>query len=143
MTKSLPILIYKEDLSRMINSVSGTFVHSDENLKIFQKTPLKNQNTSGKSTSSSFSAFDAVDRFLDLNSDNRLSFLNYPDIENNEEFKTFIKIIANLIKNGIVGYEYLKVNNRPYRSFLSTQIGDQNLYGKKVYKNLSNYSFLV
>jgi len=127
----------------MINSISGTFVHPDKNLKSFKKIHNKNQNSSGETTSQSFSAFDAVDRFLNLNSNNRFSFLKYPNIEKNEDFMTFVKIITGLIKNGIVGYEYLKVNNRPYKSFLSTQIGDQNLYGKKVYINPSNNSFLV
>ena len=128
----------------MINSVSGTFVQPGKLLKSFEKEQFKNQIVSGKRTSPSFSAFDAVDRFLNLNSDNRFSFLRYPDIAKNEDFMTFVKTIANLTKNGIVGYEYLKVNNRPYKSFLSTQIGDQNLYGKKVYKNYSLYkSFLV
>lgn len=128
----------------MINSVSRTFVQPGKDLKSFQKTPSKNQIISRKRTSPSFSAFDSVDRFLDLNSDNRFSFLSNPNINKNEDFMTFVKIITNLIKNGIVGYEYLKVNNRPYKSFLSTRIGDQNLYGKKVYKNPSlNNSFLV
>lgn len=127
----------------MINSISGTFVHPDENLKSLRTVHLKNQHISGETASRPFSAFDAVDRFLDLNSDNRFSFLNDPNIAKNEDFMTFVKIITNLIKNGIVGYEYLKVNNRPYKSFLSTQIGAQDLYGKKVYRNLSNNSFLV
>ena len=127
----------------MINSIPSTFVHPDENHKLLKIEHNSNQNSYGKSISPPFSAFDAVDNFLDLNSDTRFSFLQYPDIVNNEDFKTFVKIIVNLIKNGIVGYEYLKVNNRPYKSFLSTQIGDQSLYGKKIYKNLSRNSFLV
>ncbi len=52
-----------------------------------------------------------------------------------DEMNTITKLIAALLKKGIVGYKYLNVNNKLYKSFITTQIGSQKLYGKKLYTN--------
>ena len=76
-----------------------------------------------------------VHDFFDLNSKRRLEFFYMLGQKSGDELNTITKLIAALLKKGIVGYEYLNVNNKPYKSFITTQIGSQKLYGKKLYTN--------
>lgn len=75
-----------------------------------------------------------VNDFSDLSSKNRLKFIFELSRKNDDEFKTMSRIIASLLKTGIVGYEYLDVRNKPYKSFITTRIGDHRLHGARLYK---------
>jgi len=65
-----------------------------------------------------------VDEFLDMNKnfDIQLKGLN-----KNEKNNT-IKMIAKLLKKGIVGYQNYKIDGRIEKKFLTTSIGDSRLY---------------
>ncbi len=52
-----------------------------------------------------------------------------------DEKNQFFKILAGLLKAGIVGYEILEVNGKPEKHYLVNQIGDRRLYGAKRYPN--------
>jgi hypothetical protein len=49
--------------------------------------------------------------------------------------KEFIKIVANLLHKGVVGYEILNVNGRPEKHFIENEIGDTRIKGTKLYNN--------
>ncbi|MFC1564063.1 hypothetical protein ACFL6G_03955 [candidate division KSB1 bacterium] len=81
-----------------------------------------------------FDPIDAADRFLNLSSSDKMDLLyNYSEIDK-KDFEKFAKIIRNLIRHGVVGYEYLDYKKSPYKSFITTRIGDTRLYNKKLYR---------
>ena len=51
-----------------------------------------------------------------------------------DEDITLLKILSKLLKKGIVGYEYLEINKAPYKSFITTSIGDTRLKNAKPYR---------
>ena len=53
---------------------------------------------------------------------------------NDAEKEEFLKMLANLLKHGIIGYEILEVNGQPEKHFIVNQIGDERIYGAKLYK---------
>jgi hypothetical protein len=71
--------------------------------------------------------FMKIDRFLNLGKPDRLSI----DHMGPEEQKTFLKVLASLMKEGVVGYEMIEVNGIPEKHYLVTQIGDHRLRGAK------------
>ncbi|MGE5500114.1 MAG: hypothetical protein ACM3Q2_18735 [Syntrophothermus sp.] len=81
-------------------------------------------------------AFDKLDKFLNLGNPDRL------DLEdlNSEEKKEFMKMLAALIKKGIVGYEVLEVNGKPEKHYIVNEIGDSRIYKAKLYRKKDYYS---
>jgi len=79
-------------------------------------------------------AFAKIDSFLNLGKSDRLD----TDDLNEEEKKEFLKMLADLIKEGIVGYEVLEVNGKPERHYIVNQIGDERIYDAKLYKKISD-----
>ncbi len=101
--------------------------------QLSEKFPL-NFELQGNEPISDFDPFEAAEKFLDLSSTGKMDILqNYSNIDK-EEFEQFAKIIKNLIRHGVVGYEYLNVKKSPYKSFITTRIGDSRLYNKKLYR---------
>lgn len=76
-------------------------------------------------------AFSNVEKFLNLGSSDRLNF----DKMNKGEKEEFIKMVAELAKKGIMGYEELEVNKQKEKHFIETEIGDQRIKGAKLYKD--------
>lgn len=74
-------------------------------------------------------AFKRVNDFLDLGKPDRL---NTDDMSPGEE-EEFLKMLSMLLKRGVVGYETLEVDGKPEKHFMVTQIGDDRLYGAKLY----------
>ncbi len=74
--------------------------------------------------------FDKLDKFLNLGRSNRLDI----DDLNDKEKEEFIKMLSELIKRGVVGYEILEVNGKPEKHYIVNQIGNQRIYGAKLYK---------
>ena len=74
--------------------------------------------------------FDKIENFLNLGKPDRL---NLSDL-NSEEKEEFLKILAKLIQNGIVGYEILEVDGKPEKHFIVNRIGDKRTYNSKLYK---------
>jgi hypothetical protein len=75
-------------------------------------------------------AFAKLDNFLNLGKSDRLDTSDL----NEEERKEFLKMLSDLIKKGIVGYEILEVNGKPEKHYIVNQIGDERTYGAKLYK---------
>ncbi len=98
------------------------------NIPVFRRNPF-NSKFSDKNPESKFSA---VDRIFNLGSENRFSLLQ--SIGDKDELESTLQTISKMIKKGIVGYEYLDINNKPYKSFITTSIGDQRLAGAKPYR---------
>lgn len=99
---------------------------------------IKNENTGQKDKieiSNTSKAFGKIDSFLNLGRPDRLdtSDLNEP------EKKEFFKMLAALIKKGVVGYEIIEVNGKPEKHYIVNEIGDQRLYGKKLYNRPGYY----
>ncbi len=80
--------------------------------------------------------FDKLDKFLNLGRSNRLDL----DDLNDKEKEEFMKMLAELLKRGIVGYEVLEVNGKPEKHYIVNQIGNERIYGAKLYKKKGYYS---
>ena len=50
-----------------------------------------------------------------------------------EDLQAFLKLSTDLLKQGVVGSETLKVRGRPYKSFVPSQIADPYLYDAPLY----------
>ncbi len=79
--------------------------------------------------------FARIDKFLNLGRPDRLEIADL----NEEEQKEFLKVLADLLKRGIVGYEILEVNGRPEKHYIVNQIGNERLYGAKLCKRDGYY----
>jgi endo-1,4-beta-D-glucanase Y len=92
----------------------------------------KNENSGKKDTieiSNTSKAFAKIDNFLNLGRSDRLDTSDLNDSEKEE----FVKMLAALMKKGVVGYEMIEVNGKPEKHYIVNEIGDQRLYGKKLY----------
>lgn len=94
-------------------------------------------NVSGKlkrdsiSISNTSKAFNKLNDFMNLGKPGRLDMSDLSPDEKEE----FMKMLAKLLKEGIVGYEIIEVNGKPEKHYLVNQIGDKRLYGKKLYND--------
>jgi hypothetical protein len=75
-------------------------------------------------------AFAGLDRFLNLSTPGRVEV----DTLNPSEKEEFLKMLSELLKRGVVGYEVLEVNGLPEKHYIVNQIGDHRLRGAKIYK---------
>lgn len=75
-------------------------------------------------------AFAKLDNFLNLGKKDRLDTSDL----NEEEKKEFLKMLAKLLQEGIVGYEILEINGKPEKHYIVNQIGDERIKGAKLYK---------
>ncbi|MEW6653000.1 MAG: hypothetical protein AB1394_05960 [Bacteroidota bacterium] len=73
--------------------------------------------------------YDKLDKFMNLGAGGRLELSEL----NSEEKKEFLKMLAELIKNGVIGYEVLEVNGKPEKHYLENQIGNERLKGAKLF----------
>ena len=103
----------------------------------FYSSSIKNNGTNKEESSNdsiqisnTSKVFNKIDSFLNLGKRDRLDMSDL----NDEEKKEFLKMIAELLKRGIVGYEVLEINGKPEKHYIVNQIGDQRTYGAKLYK---------
>jgi hypothetical protein len=80
-------------------------------------------------------AFAKIDRFLNLGAPDRLDTEDLNPAEKEE----FLKMLSDLLKKGVVGYEILEVNGKPEKHYIVNQIGDERLKGAKLYKKPGYY----
>jgi hypothetical protein len=105
-------------------------------LQSFYSSSIKKETEKEDSTKDSIEisntskAFSKVDNFLNLGKSDRLDTSDL----NGEEKKEFLKMLSDLIKKGVVGYEVLEVNGKPEKHYVVNQIGDERTYGTKLYK---------
>ncbi|MCX6169126.1 MAG: hypothetical protein NTX65_07300 [Ignavibacteriales bacterium] len=107
----------------------------DENLKNVKKANLNSQSKDSVEISNTAKVYDRIDKFLNLGRPDRLDVTDLNDAEKEE----FLKMLANLLKHGIIGYEILDVNGKPEKHFIVNQIGDERIYGAKLYKKNGFY----
>jgi len=108
---------------------------------IFTGTNAEKENPKTESSKDSIEfsntskVFARIDKFLNLGRPDRLEI----DDLNEEEQKEFLKILSDLLKRGIVGYEILEINGKPEKHYVVNQIGDERLYGSRLYKRDGYY----
>ena len=85
---------------------------------------------------SEIKAVKAVDRFFNLGSDSRFSSW---DSLSPREKTLFINMVAELAQKGLIGYEVVDIDNRPYKSFATTQIGDTLTSHAPLYDRQARY----
>lgn len=123
-------------------SFSGNLINSilqSEGLKS-NKTTITDKTSQSKSDkieiSATGKAFKKIDDFLNLGKPDRLDTSDLNPAEKEE----FLKILAALLKKGIVGYEILEVNGKPEKHYIVNQIGDERIKGAKLYKKDNYYT---
>lgn len=75
--------------------------------------------------------FKKIDSFLNLGSAHSIS----TDKLSPSERDAFLKSLAKLLKQGIVGTETLDVNGRPEKHFVDVEIGNTRLYGRRTWED--------
>lgn len=78
----------------------------------------------------SHDVFSAVDDYFNLGKSGRFEAFHNLSRDDKEQF---VKIVAELAKAGYMGYEELVVNKKVEKHEMTNQIGDDRLYGAKVY----------
>jgi hypothetical protein len=96
------------------------FISDSKNEKPIDKIEISNK----------AKAFAKLDSFLNLGKKDRLDTSDL----NEEEKKEFLKMLAKLLQEGIVGYEILEINGKPEKHYIVNQIGDERIKGAKLYK---------
>jgi hypothetical protein len=98
-----------------------------------ENTPAKRANPFKDSAdiSDASKVFSQVDRVFNLGSPGRVDTRKMSPADRKE----FLKIVANLLHKGVVGYEVLEVNGRPEKHFIENEIGDNRIKGARLYKN--------
>jgi len=95
-----------------------------------ENEPLPGTIKDSSEISNTSKAFARIDDFLNLGKSDRL---NIDDLNEGEK-KEFLKMLSELIKKGIVGYEVIEVNGKPEKHYIVNEIGDERLKGAKLYK---------
>jgi len=103
-----------------MNNIINTNTNDLRN-KFFEDKIDKNQRNSINKT------LDKVDSFLDLDRGFNFSFEGFTD----EEKDDTLKMIATLLKKGIVGHRYYDSNGKIEKHFLIPSIGNSRLYNAK------------
>jgi len=88
--------------------------------KLQVKIPERLKFPSENFSSNRVDLFKAVDEYLNLSHRNLNNLFEIFNSQNLEDIQEILNIINQLIKHGIVGYEYLEIRNRPYKCFIST-----------------------
>lgn len=113
-----------------VDSTGNIFSIMPKKTKISAKESEKKDVVQISNTSKALAAVDSV---LNLGSPDRL---NISDL-NPAEKEEFLKMLSELLKRGVIGYEVLDVNRRPEKHFIVNQICNHRLRGAKLYKNTS------
>jgi len=112
--------------------LQGLFTSDSAQLK---KTDISQSSRDSIEISNTSKVYDRIDKFLNLGRPDRLEISDL----NPAEKKEFLKILADLLRKGIVGYEVLEVNGKPEKHYIVNQIGDERLKGAKLYTKSGYY----
>jgi hypothetical protein len=84
--------------------------------------------------STSAKVMNRLDAFLNIGDSESISL----DDMSEEEQKTFLSMVSSLLKNGVMGYEMLEIDEgQPEKYFIINQIGAEETYGARLYENTS------
>jgi hypothetical protein len=120
-----------------INGVNNIKSLLAEDVSGAKKTKKGKSKTDTIEISNTSKAFAKIDSFLNLGKSDRLDISDL----NGAEKKEFLKMLASLMKAGVVGYEIIDVNGKPEKHYIVNEIGDTRLYGKKLYKKQDFYKY--
>jgi len=115
-----------------ISSVSSILSEDFSGVKKVKKEKEQKDTIEISNTSK---AFAKLDKFLNLGRPDRLDTTDLNDAEKKE----FLKMLSTLLQKGIVGYEIIEVNGKPEKHYIVNEIGDERLYGKKLYNKPGYY----
>ncbi|MFH1195755.1 MAG: hypothetical protein V1720_08570 [bacterium] len=108
-------------------STQSIYSYLLEKIKVSAKDNTKKDSIEISNTSK---AFAKLDKFLNLGSPDRLDI----DDLNSAEKEEFLKMLTELLKKGVVGYEILEVNGKPEKHYIVNQLGDERIKGAKLYR---------
>ena len=117
-----------------IDAVKGTSSLSVFDLKPSAPAQASSEKKDTAEISNTAKVMNNIDKFFNLGSDNRTQLSDMNPAEQQE----FIKMTADLIKHGVIGYEVLEVNHKPEKHDVVLEIGDQRIKGAKLYKKVGD-----
>jgi len=119
-----------EPVGSNLNTIKLASYFSTGNKTKSADTEKSTEITDSAEISNTSKAFKKLDDFLNLGKSGRMDISDLNPKEKDE----FLKMLAALIKKGVVGYEILEVNGKPEKHYIDLEIGDQRIKGAKLYK---------
>jgi hypothetical protein len=119
-----------EPVGSNLNTIKLASYFSTGNKAKAADTEKSTEATDSAEISNTSKAFKKLDDFLNLGKSDRLDITDL----NPKEKEEFMKMLATLIKKGVVGYEILEVNGKPEKHYIDLEIGDQRIKGARLYK---------
>lgn len=120
-----------------MNSISSNTLSFKINDRLYDLKGIKSNDTNASGRyrdsaeiSNTAKVLNKLDNFMNLGSSNRLDL----DGLNETEKEEFLKMMADLIQNGIIGYEVLEIDGKPEKHDILMQIVDPRTRGAKLYK---------
>jgi hypothetical protein len=113
-------------------TLQDLFTNDSKKSKLPEKTQPAKDSIQISNTSK---VYDRIDKFLNLGKPDRLDVSDL----NTAEKEEFLKMLTNLLRKGIVGFEVLEVNGKPEKRYIVNQIGDERLRGAKLYMKKGYY----
>ncbi|MBM2816749.1 MAG: hypothetical protein HW421_3511 [Ignavibacteria bacterium] len=80
---------------------------------------------------SGINIYDRVDKFFDLGAKKDLSFSDMTETEKDE----FLRIVAKMLRSGLVGYNYFEKNGKIEKHFIESQMLDRTLKHKRLIRS--------
>ena len=87
---------------------------------LYQSEDRNNSINGNANTGSKTDPYAAIEEYLNLSHRDISKIYQFLSEGSREDLDEFAGMINRLIKKGIVGYEFLEINERPHKSFLST-----------------------
>lgn len=81
--------------------------------------------------------FDALDQVLDAGSGGMGNLFDAMQGMSPEDQQAFLDTLSGLLKRGVMGYEYRKVNGQPYKVYLENEMGTP-IHRAKLYRKDPN-----
>ena len=78
--------------------------------------------------------FDAVLQAFDLSTEGRPLLESVFELSDAER-PTFLQLVAELLRSGVVGIETLEVNGEPYQSFVTTRLAAPELRNARLWRS--------
>lgn len=118
------------------NDGKSLLIYDNENYKTGKSGFNKKEERKDKiEISNTSKAFDKLNDFMNLGKPGRMDISDLSP----EEREEFLKMLADILKQGIIGYEIREVDGKPEKHFIVNQIGDERLYGTKLYTKKNTY----
>ncbi len=77
--------------------------------------------------------FDAIDQVMDVGAGGMGNLLSAMQGMSPEDQQAFLQTLSSLLKRGVMGYEYRKVNGQPYKVYIENEMGT-DIHHAKLYQ---------